>query len=60
MYVIFGTVIRSAPVKKGGELVKLDWGNKNVIRRHTIYPKEPEIQRDPILEGIQEGVEELK
>jgi len=54
MQIVFSTVIRSAPVKQGGELVKLDWKNKKVIARVPIYPFNPEID-DPNPRGNSRG-----
>jgi hypothetical protein len=38
MIVYFSTVIRSAPLESGGELVKLDWKRKEVLGRYAIVP----------------------
>src|SRR5713101_4169197 len=38
MIVYFSTVIRSAPVEAGGELVKMDWETKEVLGKVPIVP----------------------
>ncbi len=55
MDIFFGTVIRSAPVERGGKLIKLDWNKKKVICRRTMYPREPEILWDPNPRGNTRG-----
>jgi len=55
MDILFGTVVRGAPIKKGGELVKLDWDNKFIKKKITIYPKNPEIIKDPNPRGNTRG-----
>lgn len=39
MYI--GTVIRSGSIKKGGELIHIDFNNKEIIKRKDIYPQNP-------------------
>lgn len=54
MEIHFSTVIRTSPVNRGGEFLKLDWGKKEIINRHTIYPKNPEVD-DPNPRGNTRG-----
>ena len=55
MHVFFGTVVRGASVASGGELVKLDWGAKRVIRRVPIFPENPRLDHDPNPRGNTRG-----
>jgi hypothetical protein len=55
MDVWFGTVIRAAPVQRGGSLVKLDWNNKQVVREVPIVPSEPALDHDPNERGNVRG-----
>ncbi|MFY0673645.1 MAG: hypothetical protein JXQ87_09575 [Bacteroidia bacterium] len=41
--VFLSTVVRAAPLDKGGQVLKLDWESKNIIKRVTIYPSDPPI-----------------
>jgi len=50
----FTTIVRSAPVPKGGELVKLDWEARRVEARAPIAPHDPEID-DPNPRGNARG-----
>jgi len=43
MIIYFSTVVRSAPLHLGGELVKLDWDRKEIVGRTQIVPSEPMI-----------------
>lgn len=43
MQIFFSTVVRAAPVEKGGELIQLDWDSKTVLSRIPIAPKNPKI-----------------
>jgi hypothetical protein len=52
--VYFSTVIRAAPLERGGEFVLLDWQTKTVEARVPIYPTNPEIQ-DPNPRGNARG-----
>ena len=55
MHIYFGTVVRTAPVREGGELVKLDWDNKRVLRSVPIVPEEPSVEHDPNPRGNTRG-----
>jgi hypothetical protein len=55
MHVWFGTVIRAAPVQRGGSLVKLDWDSKQVVREVPIVPSEPALDHDPNERGNVRG-----
>jgi hypothetical protein len=55
MIIYFDTVRRKRPVKKGGELVKLDWSTKKVKKRIPIYPTDPDIKHDPNPRGNSRG-----
>ena len=55
MDVWFGTVIRAAPVQRGGSLVKLDWDRKRVVREVPIVPSEPSLDHDPNERGNVRG-----
>jgi hypothetical protein len=51
----FGTVIRAAPVKEGGRLVRLDWDNKTVLGEVPIVPTDPALDHDPNQRGNVRG-----
>ena len=51
MNIYFGTVIRAAPLNKGGSLFKLDWDRKTIIRETPIVPAEPSVDYDPNARG---------
>ena len=55
MHVWFGTVIRAAPVQRGGSLVKLDWDSKQVVREVPIVPSDPALDHDPNERGNVRG-----
>lgn len=55
MRVYFGTVIRSAPVRRGGELVCLDWETKRVVARVAVFPTDPSLDHDPNPRGNTRG-----
>ena len=55
MLVIFGTVVRNAPVRKGGELVVLDWDRKQVLDTVPIVPDRPSLDHDPNPRGNSRG-----
>lgn len=55
MDVYFGTVIRAAPVREGGSLVKLDWDSKQVVSEVPIVPDEPALDHDPNERGNVRG-----
>lgn len=52
---VFGTVVRTAPIKEGGELVVLNWEKKSVEERVDIIPRDPEIEEDPNPRGNTRG-----
>ena len=54
MKVYFSTVVRSAPLKNGGEIVLLNWQNKSIEAKKSIYPTNPEIV-DPNPRGNARG-----
>ncbi len=54
MKLAFSTVVRGAPVRRGGELVLLDWDRKAVEQRTPIFPANPEL-RDPNPRGNTRG-----
>ena len=47
MDVYFGTVIRAAPVRAGGSLVRLDWDSKKILREVPIVTADPALDHDP-------------
>jgi len=53
--VYFSTVNRGASIDKGGELIKLDWKNKKIIQKITIFPFDPQIHEDPNPRGNTRG-----
>lgn len=55
MIVYFSTVNRGAPIDKGGELIKLDWKNKKIIKKIAIFPSDPQIHEDPNPRGNTRG-----
>ena len=55
MDVWFGTVIRAAPVRQGGSLVRLDWDSKTVVREVPIVPTDPALDHDPNERGNVRG-----
>ena len=55
MIIYFDTVKRKRPVKEGGELVKMDWTAKKVLKTVPIYPFDPEIEDDPNPRGNSRG-----
>jgi hypothetical protein len=55
MDVFFTTVVRSAPVSTGGELIKLDWELKKIVHKVPIVPIDPEISEDPNPRGNTRG-----
>jgi len=54
MDVYFSTVVRGAPIEKGGELVRLDWDTKRVLGRKAIVPRDPDVD-DPNPRGSSRG-----
>lgn len=55
MQVYVGTVVRAAPVRDGGELFKLDWETKSIVRRLPIFPENPALDHDPNPRGNGRG-----
>lgn len=55
MKVYFGSVIRSAPVREGGELVCLDWKTKQILSKVPIFPTNPALDHDPNPRGNTRG-----
>ncbi len=55
MIIYFDTVKRKRPVKEGGELVKLDWSAKKILKAVPIYPFDPDIEDDPNPRGNSRG-----
>ena len=51
----FGTVVRAAPVEAGGELVVLDWDQKEVAAAVPMMPREPSVEDDPNPRGNTRG-----
>ncbi len=54
MTVYFSTVVRAAPQKNGGEIIKVDWESKRVIAREAIVPSHPAVH-DPNPRGSTRG-----
>lgn len=54
MNVFFSTVVRSAPLERGGEVVKLDWARKRVVATRPIVPTDP-VVTDPNPRGGTRG-----
>jgi len=52
---VFGTVVRAAPIDEGGELVVLDWEDKTVETTVPIRPRDPTIDEDPNPRGNGRG-----
>jgi hypothetical protein len=55
MIIYFDTVKRKRPVKEGGELVKLDWSTKQVLKAIPLFPFDPDIEDDPNPRGNSRG-----
>lgn len=55
MQVFFGTVIRNAPVRRSGELVRLDWQTKTVEAVAPMFPTDPDLDHDPNPRGNSRG-----
>lgn len=56
MNIYFGTVVRAAPISRGGSLFKLDWDRKEIIREVPIAPQDPTLEHDPNARGNVRGV----
>ena len=52
---VFGTVVRAAPIAEGGELVLLDWESKTAEAKVPIRPRDPTIEEDPNPRGNGRG-----
>jgi hypothetical protein len=46
MTIYFSTVVRTAPIHQGGELIKLDWDRKKISARQNIVPENPDVSSD--------------
>lgn len=54
-HIAFGTVVRAAPVEDGGELVVMDWGQKEVKGTVPMLPRDPSVEDDPNPRGNTRG-----
>ena len=54
MEIYFSTIVRGASIKKGGELIWLDWESKKIKNRVPIFPENPSIV-DPNPRGNSRG-----
>ena len=52
---VFGTVVRNAPVMDGGEIVLFDWDRKAVLHKQPVYPDNPRMDDDPNPRGNTRG-----
>jgi len=59
-YLAFGTVVRAAPIEEGGELVLMDWSEKNVLAKIPMRPRNPTIGEDPDPRGNARGCRGLR
>jgi hypothetical protein len=55
MMVYFATVRRTAPVGRGGELVRLDWDTRRVVAAAPLLPVNPTVDHDPNPRGGTRG-----
>ena len=55
MFVFFDTVRRKKPVNDGGELIKMDWTSKRIMRVIPVFPTDPDIGNDPNPRGNSRG-----
>lgn len=55
MIVYFSTVRRKRPIREGGEIVKLDWTARRVLRALPVFPSDPDIADDPNPRGNSRG-----
>jgi len=53
--IVFGTIVRAAPIEKGGELVVLDWEEKEIVETVPMRPRDPTIGEDPDPRGNARG-----
>src|SRR5688500_832708 len=54
MDIFFSTVVRTAPSKESGELVRLNWDTKQIVAKTPMYPDQPEVD-DPNPRGNTRG-----
>lgn len=54
MDVFFSTIVRTAPIKQAGELVRLNWDTKQIVAKVPIFPDNPEVD-DPNPRGNTRG-----
>ena len=47
MQIFFSTVVRKSPLNISGELVKLDWSSKQIIKKVPIIPEGIEYDPNP-------------
>lgn len=59
-YIAFGTVVRAAPIERGGELVLMDWSEKEVLGTVPVMPRNPSIGEDPNPRGNARGCRGLR
>jgi len=59
-YIAFGTVVRAAPIERGGELVLMNWSEKEIVRKVPIMPRNPTIGDDPNPRGNARGCRGLR
>jgi hypothetical protein len=55
MIIYFNTVKRKRPVKEGGDLVKLNWSSKKILKVLPLYPTDPDIDSDSNPRGNTRG-----
>ncbi len=55
LQIYFGTVVRTAAVAQGGELVRLDWDTRTIERRVPVMPRDPSVEHDPNPRGNTRG-----
>ncbi|PID56920.1 hypothetical protein CSB45_09695 [candidate division KSB3 bacterium] len=55
MFVYFTTVRRKRSVKEGGELIQLNWEDKQLIQSIPLFPSDPDIIYDPNPRGNSRG-----
>jgi len=54
MEMYLSTVMRTAPVKQGGDLIRFNWDTKTIEKQVAIYPEAPEVD-DPNPRGNTRG-----
>lgn len=50
-----GTVVRTAPVVAGGEIIRLDWHRGQLVARAPVRPEDPSCDHDPNPRGNTRG-----